>query len=128
MLQKTRESTDLILKARKLPKRDMAAMLVEAMGVLGYERFSVGGHDRGGRSAYRLALDLPDRVERLAVLDPPAPVRRTPSVRKRSCHRRLSTSMSRFPHNATAPTESLQAVEHLPAFRLPQAHLVEFTA
>jgi haloacetate dehalogenase len=36
---------------------------------LGFPRFSVAGHDRGGRVAYRLALDHPDRVERLAVLD-----------------------------------------------------------
>jgi haloacetate dehalogenase len=36
---------------------------------LGFERFSVAGHDRGGRVAYRMALDHPDRIERLAVLD-----------------------------------------------------------
>jgi haloacetate dehalogenase len=36
---------------------------------LGHRRFSVAGHDRGGRVAYRLALDHPERVERLAVLD-----------------------------------------------------------
>ena len=36
---------------------------------LGFPRFAVAGHDRGGRVAYRLALDHPDRVERLAVLD-----------------------------------------------------------
>jgi haloacetate dehalogenase len=36
---------------------------------LGFSRFSVAGHDRGGRVAYRLALDHPDCVERLAVLD-----------------------------------------------------------
>ena len=35
----------------------------------GFERFAVAGHDRGGRVAYRLALDHPDRVEKLAVLD-----------------------------------------------------------
>jgi haloacetate dehalogenase len=39
------------------------------MASLGFERFSTAGHDRGGRVAYRLALDHPDRVERLAVLD-----------------------------------------------------------
>jgi haloacetate dehalogenase len=39
------------------------------MGRLGYERFAVVGHDRGGRVAYRLALDAPDVVERVAVLD-----------------------------------------------------------
>jgi haloacetate dehalogenase len=36
---------------------------------LGFPRFSVAGHDRGGRVAYRLALDHPRRVQRLAVLD-----------------------------------------------------------
>src|SRR5918998_972424 len=35
----------------------------------GFPQFAVGGHDRGGRVAHRLALDHPDRVERLAVLD-----------------------------------------------------------
>ena len=39
------------------------------MRQLGWTRFSVAGHDRGGRVAYRLALNHPDQVERLAVLD-----------------------------------------------------------
>jgi haloacetate dehalogenase len=50
-------------------KRAMAKDMVSVMGKLGYRRFSVAGHDRGGRVAYRLALDHPERVERLAVLD-----------------------------------------------------------
>ena len=50
-------------------KRRMAADLVEAMKVLGFDRFAVAGHDRGGRVAYRMALDHPERVARLAVLD-----------------------------------------------------------
>ncbi|MGH2946112.1 MAG: alpha/beta fold hydrolase [Solirubrobacteraceae bacterium] len=50
-------------------KREMAAELVELMGRLGVERFAVVGHDRGGRVAYRLALDHPEAVERLAVLN-----------------------------------------------------------
>src|SRR4051812_9660768 len=50
-------------------KRAMAADQVEAMAALGFDRFAVAGHDRGGRVAYRMALDHPDRVERLAVLD-----------------------------------------------------------
>jgi haloacetate dehalogenase len=50
-------------------KRDMADVLVAAMRELGFTRFSVAGHDRGGRCAYRLALDHPECVERLAVLD-----------------------------------------------------------
>jgi len=50
-------------------KRAMARDMVAVMERLGFRRFSVAGHDRGGRVAYRLALDHPDRVERLAVLD-----------------------------------------------------------
>src|SRR4051794_38631436 len=50
-------------------KRALARDLVEAMAALGHERFAVAGHDRGGRVAYRMALDHPERVERLAVLD-----------------------------------------------------------
>jgi haloacetate dehalogenase len=50
-------------------KRAMAGDMVTVMDSLGFARFSVAGHDRGGRVAYRLALDHPDRVERVAVLD-----------------------------------------------------------
>ncbi|HVR39857.1 MAG TPA: alpha/beta hydrolase, partial [Thermoanaerobaculia bacterium] len=50
-------------------KRAMARDMVAAMARLGFERFAVAGHDRGGRVAYRLALDHPSHVERLAVLD-----------------------------------------------------------
>jgi haloacetate dehalogenase len=50
-------------------KRALALDQVEAMAALGFDRFAVAGHDRGGRVAYRMALDHPDRVERLAVLD-----------------------------------------------------------
>lgn len=50
-------------------KRAMARDMVSVMERLGYPRFSVVGHDRGGRVAYRLALDHPDRIDRLAVLD-----------------------------------------------------------
>jgi len=50
-------------------KREMAAELVELMAELGFERFSVVGHDRGGRVAYRMALDHPETVQRLAVLN-----------------------------------------------------------
>jgi haloacetate dehalogenase len=50
-------------------KRAMAGELVEAMGQLGFERFAVAGHDRGGRVAYRMALDHPASIVRLAVLD-----------------------------------------------------------
>ena len=50
-------------------KRAMAASLVDLMAALGHERFAVVGHDRGARVGYRMALDHPDRVERLALLD-----------------------------------------------------------
>jgi haloacetate dehalogenase len=50
-------------------KRAMANELVEVMAKLGFSRFSVVGHDRGGRVSYRLALDHPEQVERLAVFD-----------------------------------------------------------
>jgi haloacetate dehalogenase len=50
-------------------KRAMARDQVELMRQLGFERFAVAGHDRGGRCAYRMALDHPERVEKLAVLD-----------------------------------------------------------
>jgi len=50
-------------------KRALAADLVAAMAALGHERYAVAGHDRGGRVAYRMALDRPEVVTRLAVLD-----------------------------------------------------------
>ena len=50
-------------------KRAMAGVMIEVMEKLGHVRFRLAGHDRGGRVAYRLALDHPGRVERLAVLD-----------------------------------------------------------
>ena len=52
-----------------MAKRSMAGALVEAMQLLGHERFAVVGHDRGGRVAYRMALDHPDAVTQVAVLD-----------------------------------------------------------
>ena len=50
-------------------KRAMAAVMVEAMEKLGHVRFRLAGHDRGGRVAYRLALDHPGRIARMATLD-----------------------------------------------------------
>ena len=47
----------------------MARDAVALMRQLGFERFDVAGHDRGGRVAYRLALDHPASVRKLAVLD-----------------------------------------------------------
>jgi haloacetate dehalogenase len=50
-------------------KRALAADMVALMDRLGFARFSVAGHDRGGRVAQRMALDAPDRIAALAVLD-----------------------------------------------------------
>jgi haloacetate dehalogenase len=50
-------------------KRAMALDMARVMSHLACARFSVAGHDRGGRVAYRLALDHPERIERVAVLD-----------------------------------------------------------
>ena len=50
-------------------KRSMAKAMIEVMEKLGHVRFRLAGHDRGGRVAYRLALDHPGRVERMATLD-----------------------------------------------------------
>jgi haloacetate dehalogenase len=50
-------------------KRAMALDLVEAMRALGHGRFQLAGHDRGGRVAYRLALDHPQSVIALCTLD-----------------------------------------------------------
>lgn len=50
-------------------KRAMARDQVEVMQTLGFERFAVVGHDRGARVAHRMALDHPEAVARLAVID-----------------------------------------------------------
>ncbi len=50
-------------------KRAMAADGVALMRHLGFDRFDVAGHDRGARVAYRMALDSPDAVRRLTVMD-----------------------------------------------------------
>ena len=50
-------------------KRAMARDAVAVMRHFGFDRFDVAGHDRGGRVAYRLALDQPERVRRVATLD-----------------------------------------------------------
>jgi haloacetate dehalogenase len=50
-------------------KRAMAKVMIEAMEQLGHVHFALAGHDRGGRVSYRLALDHPGRLSKLAVLD-----------------------------------------------------------
>ena len=50
-------------------KRASAADQIAVMMALGFDRFFVAGHDRGGRVAHRMALDHRERIMRLAVLD-----------------------------------------------------------
>jgi haloacetate dehalogenase len=50
-------------------KRAMAQDICALMDHFGHQAFSVVSHDRGARAAHRLALDHPDRVKELAVLD-----------------------------------------------------------
>ena len=47
----------------------MALTMIEAMARLGHSRFALAGHDRGGRVAYRMALDHPEHLAKVAVLD-----------------------------------------------------------
>ena len=49
--------------------RRMAQDQVEVMQHLGFNKFCVAGHDRGGRTAYRMALDHPDKVKKFASFD-----------------------------------------------------------
>src|ERR1700686_542195 len=50
-------------------KRAMAQDQVEVMKHLGIEKFALVGHDRGGRAAHRMALDYPDLLSKLVILD-----------------------------------------------------------
>jgi haloacetate dehalogenase len=50
-------------------KRAMARDMAIVMSKIGFNTFFVAGHDRGGRVAYRLALDYPEQVQGLAVFD-----------------------------------------------------------
>lgn len=50
-------------------KRGTAEVMIKVMANLGYQRFLLCGHDRGGRVSYRLALDHADVITRLAILD-----------------------------------------------------------
>ncbi len=50
-------------------KRAMAADCLRLMRELGYERFAVAGHDRGAYVAFRLAMDHPEAVSHLLIMD-----------------------------------------------------------
>ncbi len=49
--------------------RAMAADQIAIMAALGFDSFHLAGHDRGGRVAHRMALDHPQRVRSLSVMD-----------------------------------------------------------
>src|SRR5262249_13073534 len=87
-------------------KRAMANDMVSLMRKLGFPRFSVAGHDRGGRVAYRLALDHPERGERLALLD----ILSTPDTRERA-PKRVATAF--WPWSLLSPPQPLP--ERLPS-------------
>jgi pimeloyl-ACP methyl ester carboxylesterase len=74
-------------------KRAMAQELVEVMVALGFPTFTLIGHDRGGRVSYRLALDHPKNVERLAVFDVRCPASLRPTG-PGFCWRKRSRSRS----------------------------------
>ena len=50
-------------------KRVMGGDMVALMEDLGFAHFALAGHDRGARVGYRLALDQPGRLSKLALLD-----------------------------------------------------------
>ena len=64
-----RSSAPASQNGERYTKRVMAKDAVALMDALGFETFSVAGHDRGGRVAYRLALDHPQVVTKIATLD-----------------------------------------------------------
>jgi haloacetate dehalogenase len=53
----------------RITKRTIGRALADVMSELGIPQFAVVGHDRGARVAYRLALDLPERIRAVAILD-----------------------------------------------------------
>jgi haloacetate dehalogenase len=61
--------SDAAIDNGRVSKRSMAATLAETMAELDISTFAVVGHDRGARVAYRLALDHPERISAIAVLD-----------------------------------------------------------
>ncbi|MCG8446395.1 MAG: alpha/beta hydrolase [Hyphomicrobiales bacterium] len=50
-------------------KRAMGRDVLEVMEAFGFDQFRIAGHDRGGRVAYRMAIDVPEHIVRIAVLD-----------------------------------------------------------
>jgi haloacetate dehalogenase len=61
--------SDSAIAGGRVSKRTMARVVADAMSELGIGEYAVVGHDRGARVAYRLALDRPEPIRALAVLD-----------------------------------------------------------
>jgi haloacetate dehalogenase len=61
--------SDTAFDQGRVSKRVMSSALADAMATLGIVHFAVIGHDRGARVAYRMALDYPERIRALAILD-----------------------------------------------------------
>jgi haloacetate dehalogenase len=61
--------SDTAFDQGRVSKRVMSSALADAMTTLGIVHFAVIGHDRGARVAYRMALDYPERIRALAILD-----------------------------------------------------------
>ncbi|UZJ53826.1 hypothetical protein CBS101457_003146 [Exobasidium rhododendri] len=62
------QPTEKALQSR-YSKREMARDMVELMKSFSYSKFAVVGHDRGGRVSHRMALDFPEVITRVMVLD-----------------------------------------------------------
>jgi haloacetate dehalogenase len=61
--------SDDAIEDGRISKRIMGRVLVDALTALGILEFAIVGHDRGARVAYRMALDYPERIRAVAVLD-----------------------------------------------------------
>ncbi len=53
----------------QMSKREMAADMVALMAQFGFPKFNILSHDRGARVAHRLAMDTPEAVQKLIILD-----------------------------------------------------------
>jgi len=73
-------------------KREMARDMVEVMKQLGHDKFWVVAHDRGARIAHRLALDHPDKVQKMILLDI-APTVSLGRFRKAPCATEILTTL-----------------------------------
>jgi haloacetate dehalogenase len=67
-------------------KREMAKDIVQLMNKIGYKKFLLAGHDRGGSVAHRLARDYRDKVVALSVLDICPTLRYVQCNRSRLCY------------------------------------------